>query len=179
PPIVKKVAELGMPAMALTDFTNLCGLVKFYGTAHSSGVKPIIGADFKMQSDEFGEELTQVTLLAADNVGYKNLTLLISKAYLRGHVQHHPVIDKAWLAEMSEGLIVLSGGKSGEIGRGLLKGNRQIVQGCVDFYKQHFPDRFYLELLRTGRPDEETYLHFAVELAEQQDLPVVATNEVV
>ncbi len=179
PPIVKKVAELGMPAMALTDFTNLCGLVKFYGTAHGSGVKPIIGADFKMQSDEFGEELTQVTLLAADNVGYKNLTLLISKAYLRGHVQHHPVIDKAWLAEMSEGLIVLSGGKSGEIGRGLLKGNRQIVQGCVDFYKQHFPDRFYLELLRTGRPDEETYLHFAVELAEQQDLPVVATNEVV
>ncbi|PLX59042.1 MAG: DNA polymerase III subunit alpha, partial [Vibrio alginolyticus] len=164
---------------ALTDFTNLCGLVKFYGTAHGSGVKPIIGADFKMQSDEFGEELTQVTLLAADNVGYKNLTLLISKAYLRGNVQHHQVIDKAWLAEMSEGLIVLSGGKSGEIGRGLLKGNRQIVQGCVDFYKQHFPDRFYLELLRTGRPDEETYLHFAVELAEQQDLPVVATNEVV
>ncbi|MDW2167743.1 PHP domain-containing protein, partial [Vibrio sp. 2099] len=70
PPIVKKVAELGMPAMALTDFTNLCGLVKFYGTAHGSGVKPIIGADFKMQSDEFGEELTQLTVLAADNAGY-------------------------------------------------------------------------------------------------------------
>ena len=68
PPIVKKVAELGMPAMALTDFTNLCGLVKFYGTAHGSGVKPIIGADFKMQSDEFGEELTQVRSNAALNV---------------------------------------------------------------------------------------------------------------
>ncbi|MCG6505993.1 DNA polymerase III subunit alpha, partial [Vibrio parahaemolyticus] len=179
PPIVKKVAELGMPAMALTDFTNLCGLVKFYGTAHGSGVKPIIGADFKMQSDEFGEELTQLTVLAADNAGYKNLTLLISKAYLRGHVQHQPVIDRAWLAEMSEGLIVLSGAKNGDIGKALLKGNRKLVESCVEFYKQHFQARFYLELIRTGRPDEETYLHFAIDLAEQHDLPVVATNEVV
>ncbi|CAE6891771.1 COG0587 DNA polymerase III [Vibrio sp. B1ASS3] len=179
PPLVKKVAELGMPAMALTDFTNLCGLVKYYGTAHGSGVKPIIGADFKMQSDEFGEELTQLTLLAANNEGYKNLTLLISKAYLRGHVQHQPVLDKAWLAELSEGLIVLSGAKNGEIGKALLKDNRKVVDSCVEFYNQHFPDRFYLELVRTGRPDEETYLHFAIELAEEVELPVVATNEVV
>lgn len=179
PPLVKKVAELGMPAMALTDFTNLCGLVKYYGTAHGSGVKPIIGADFKMQSDEFGEELTQLTLLAANNEGYKNLTLLISKAYLRGHVQHQPVLDKAWLAELSEGLIVLSGAKNGEIGKALLKGNRKVVDSCVEFYNQYFPDRFYLELVRTGRPDEETYLHFAIELAEEFELPVVATNEVV
>ncbi|MET2899379.1 DNA polymerase III subunit alpha [Vibrio rotiferianus] len=179
PPLVKKVAELGMPAMALTDFTNLCGLVKYYGTAHGSGVKPIIGADFKMQSDEFGEELTQLTLLAANNEGYKNLTLLISKAYLRGHVQHQPVLDKAWLAELSEGLIVLSGAKNGEIGKALLKGNRKVVDSCVEFYNQYFPDRFYLELVRTGRSDEETYLHFAVELAEETQLPVVATNEVV
>ncbi|WP_029823709.1 DNA polymerase III subunit alpha, partial [Vibrio parahaemolyticus] len=101
------------------------------------------------------------------------------KAYLRGHVQHQPVIDRAWLAEMSEGLIVLSGAKNGDIGKALLKGNRKLVESCVEFYKQHFPDRFYLELIRTGRPDEETYLHFAIDLAEQHDLPVVATNEVV
>ncbi|EDP59106.1 DNA polymerase III subunit alpha [Vibrio sp. AND4] len=179
PPLVKKVAELGMPAMALTDFTNLCGLVKYYGAAHGNGVKPIIGADFKMQSDEFGEELTQLTLLAANNEGYKNLTLLISKAYLRGHVQHQPVIDKTWLAELSEGLIVLSGAKNGEIGKALLKGNRTVAESCVAFYQEYFPDRFYLELVRTGRPDEETYLHFAVEFANETQLPVVATNEVV
>lgn len=179
PPLVKKVAELGMPAVALTDFTNLCGLVKFYGTAHGCGVKPIIGADFLMQSAEFGDELTKLTVLAADNVGYKNLTLLISKAYLRGHVQHQPVIDKEWLVELSEGVILLSGGKSGEIGRALLKGNQKVVSDCVEFYQTHFPDRFYLELTRTGRADEETYLHFALELAEQADLPVVATNDVV
>ncbi|EGR0409775.1 DNA polymerase III subunit alpha [Vibrio cholerae] len=179
PPLVKKVAAMGMPAMALTDFTNLCGLVKFYSTAHNCGVKPIIGADFILQSEEFGDELTKLTLLAKNNVGYKNLTLLISKAYLRGHVQHQPVIDKAWLVEHAEGLIVLSGGKSGEVGRALLKGNQQQVERCIEFYQTHFADHFYLELIRTGRADEESYLHFALDVAEQYDLPVVATNEVV
>ncbi|MDP4495040.1 DNA polymerase III subunit alpha [Vibrio cholerae] len=179
PPLVKKVAAMGMPAMALTDFTNLCGLVKFYSTAHNCGVKPIIGADFTLQSEEFGDELTKLTLLAKNNVGYKNLTLLISKAYLRGHVQHQPVIDKAWLVEHAEGLIVLSGGKSGEVGRALLKGNQQQVERCIEFYQTHFADHFYLELIRTGRADEESYLHFALDVAEQFDLPVVATNEVV
>ncbi|MDV7105047.1 DNA polymerase III subunit alpha [Vibrio sp. TH_r3] len=179
PPLVKKVAELGMPAMALTDFTNLCGLVKFYFTAHGCGVKPIIGADFVMQSDEFGDELTTLTILAKDNKGYNNLTLLISEAYQRGHIQHRPVIDKEWLINHKEGLIVLSGGKTGEIGKALLKGNQTLVNKCVDFYQTYFPDHFYLELTRTGRVDEESYLHFAIELAENTELPVVATNEVV
>ncbi|NOJ07988.1 DNA polymerase III subunit alpha [Vibrio splendidus] len=179
PPLVKKVAEMGMPALALTDFTNLCGLVKFYGTAHGCGIKPIIGADFLMQSPEFGDELTKLTVIATSNKGYNNLTLLISKAYLRGHVQHQPVIDKEWLIEHAEGLILLSGAKEGEIGKALLKGNRELVASSVEFYKTYFADRFYLELIRTGRPDEESYLHFALELAEQEDLPVVATNEVV
>ncbi|MGL4380312.1 MAG: DNA polymerase III subunit alpha [Vibrio sp.] len=178
-PLVKKVAAMGMPAIALTDFTNLCGLVKFYSTAHHCGIKPIIGADFMLQSQEFGDELTKLTLLAKDNLGYKNLTLLISKAYLRGHVQHQPVLDKAWLVEHAAGLIVLSGGKSGEIGHALLKGNQQQVAQCVAFYQTHFADHFYLELIRTGRADEESYLHFALEVAEQYQLPVVATNEVV
>ncbi|MFV0575537.1 MAG: DNA polymerase III subunit alpha [Vibrio sp.] len=179
PPLVKKVAELGMPAMALTDFTNLCGLVKFYSTAHSCGVKPIVGADFTLQSEEFADELTKITVLAKDNVGYKNLTLLISEAYQRGHVQHQPVIDKSWLVNHKEGLIILSGGRTGEIGRALLKGNQPLVEQCVEFYQTHFPDHFYLELTRTGRPDEESYLHFALDIAEQYELPVVATNEVV
>lgn len=179
PPLVKKVAAMGMPAMALTDFTNLCGLVKFYGTAHGCGVKPIVGADFLVRSEEFGDELTRLTVLAKDNVGYKNLTLLISDAYLRGHVQNQPVIDKEWLIKYAEGLILLSGAKGGDIGRALLKGNQALVEKCVAFYQTHFTDNFYLELVRTGRADEENYLHFALELAEQADLPVVATNDVV
>ncbi|KLV08514.1 DNA polymerase III subunit alpha [Photobacterium aquae] len=178
PPLVKKVAEMGMPAMALTDFTNLCGLVKFYFAAHGAGMKPIIGADFKVMSDDMGDELCDLTILAADNEGYKNLTLLISEAYQRGHVQHLPVIDKEWLIGHKQGLILLSGGKSGDVGKALLKGNKQLTDKCVAFYQTHFPDAYYLELVRTGRPDEEAYLHFAVELAEEAGLPVVATNDV-
>lgn len=178
PPLVKKVAEMGMPAMAITDFTNLCGVVKFFSTAHGCGIKPIVGADFLVQSDEFGDELTKLTILAADNAGYKNLTLLISKAYLRGHIQNQPVLDKSWLIEHAEGILLLGGGKSGDVGKALLKGNTQLVEQCVDFYQQYFSNRYYIELMRTGRADEENYLHFAVELAEQKDLPVVATNDV-
>ncbi|WP_305407566.1 DNA polymerase III subunit alpha [Photobacterium leiognathi subsp. mandapamensis] len=177
-PIVKKASDLGMPALAITDFTNLCGLVKFYFAAHDAGMKPIIGADFKVQSAEMGDELFELTILAANNEGYKNLTLLISEAYQRGHVQHLPVIDKEWLINHREGLIVLSGGKNGDVGKALLKGNQKMVDSFISFYKTHFPDSYYLELVRTGRADEEAYLHFAVELAEKENLPVVATNDV-
>ncbi|MCG3865579.1 MULTISPECIES: DNA polymerase III subunit alpha [unclassified Photobacterium] len=177
-PIVKKASDLGMPALAMTDFTNLCGLVKFYFAAHDAGMKPIIGADFKVQSAEMGDELFELTILAANNEGYKNLTLLISEAYQRGHVQHQPVIDKEWLVNHREGLIILSGGKNGDVGKALLKGNQKMVDSFVAFYQTHFPDSYYLELVRTGRADEEAYLHFAIELAEKADLPVVATNDV-
>ncbi|MGR5242262.1 DNA polymerase III subunit alpha [Photobacterium damselae] len=177
-PIIKKASELQMPALAITDFTNLCGLVKFYYASHDAGIKPIIGADFKVQSEELGDELFDLTILAANNEGYKNLTLLISEAYQRGHVQHQPVIDKEWLIKHKDGLILLSGGKTGDVGKALLKGNQNMVEQCVAFYQTYFPDSYYLELVRTGRSDEEAYLHFAIELAEKAQLPVVATNDV-
>lgn len=178
-PIVEAVAEQQMPAMALTDQTNFCGAVKLYGAAHGKGVKPIIGADFWVHSDILGNELTRLVILSKDNTGYQNITQLISKAYLRGHVQGGPVIERDWLVEHKEGIIILSGGREGDIGRALLKGNRQMVEEMVAFYKEHFTDHYFLELIRTHRQDEETYLHMAVELAAEFDLPVVATNEVV
>ncbi|TFF76082.1 DNA polymerase III subunit alpha [Aeromonas taiwanensis] len=178
-PIVSAAAANNMPALALTDQMNMCGLVRFYGSAHGKGIKPLVGADFWVQSDELGDEQFRLTLLAMDNDGYQNITLLISRGYQRGHVQGRPVIDKAWLAEHAKGVIVLSGGREGDVGKFLLKGNRQMVEQCLAFYQAHFPDAYYLELLRTGRPDEEVYLHMAVALATEFALPVVATNEVV
>ncbi|MBW3804550.1 DNA polymerase III subunit alpha [Aeromonas jandaei] len=178
-PIVGAAAADNMPAIALTDQMNMCGLVRFYGAAHGKGIKPIVGADFWVQSDELGDEQFRLTLLAMDNEGYQNITLLISRGYQRGHVQGRPVIDKAWLAEHAKGVIVLSGGREGDVGKFLLKGNRQMTEQCVAFYQTHFPDAYYLELLRTGRSDEEVYLHMAVAIATEFELPVVATNEVV
>ncbi|PSJ46100.1 DNA polymerase III subunit alpha [Zobellella endophytica] len=178
-PITRRVKELGYPALALTDQMNLCGLVRFYGDAHGKGLKPIVGTDIWVQGEELGEQLFRLTLLAMDNTGYQNITLLISRAYERGHVQHRPLVDKAWLAEHGEGIIILSGAREGDVGIGLLKGNDALVDRCIAFYRQHFGDRYYLELLRTERPDEESYLHMAVALAAREGLPVVATNEVV
>ena len=178
-PIVKKIAAMNMPAMALTDQGNLCGLVKYYGGAHGNGIKPIIGADMWVSSDELGDDLYRLTVLCMNNDGYQNLTMLISKAYLRGKVQDKSVIKREWLAEHAEGLILLSGNKDGDIGKALLKGNQEQVRQFVTFYQEHFHQRFYLELVRTGRADEDAYIHMAVQLAEQAGLPVVATNDVV
>ncbi|WP_394221885.1 DNA polymerase III subunit alpha [Alteromonas gracilis] len=177
-PILGKVAALDMPAVAITDQMNMCGLVKFYSEAHNLGIKPIIGTDFWVTNEAFGDELFRLTLIAMNNEGYKNITVLISKAYLRGHLSHRAVIDQEWLAEHAEGVIVLSGAQHGDVGVGLMKNNAKILDSALEFYQTHFPDRFYLELIRTGRQGEEDYLHLAVELAEQRGLPVVATNEV-
>ena len=162
-PIIACAADLNMPALALTDQTNLCGLVKYYHAAHGAGIKPIIGSDFWVRSDELGEELSRLVILSTNNTGYKNLTELISKAYMRGHLQNKAVIDKAWLVEFKEGLIILSGAREGDIGKALLKGNNELALEMLNFYQSHFNDYFYVELIRTGRNDEENYLHLAVD----------------
>ena len=178
-PIVAKAEELHMPAIALTDQMNLCGLVKFYHATHGAGIKPIIGADFWVQSDLLEDELSRIVVIACDNDGYKNLTELMSKGYLRGHIQNKAIIDRDWLIDYKKGLILLSGAREGDIGKALLKNNVAMAQEMAAFYQTHFPESYYLELIRTGREDEETYLHLAVDFAAQNDLPVVATNEVV
>ena len=177
-PLVKKVASMNMPAMAITDFTNLCGLVKFYGSAHGAGVKPIVGADFLMESELLGDELASLTILARNNTGYQNLTQLISEAYQKGYGSLGPTIQRDWLVNHKEGLIILSGGRKGDVGKFLLRGNSALVDQALEFWQTHFPDSFYLELIRTGRQDEESYLHAAVQLATEKSLPVVATNDV-
>lgn len=178
-PICEAVADAGMPALAITDQMNFCGLVRYYGAAHKLGLKPLIGCDFWVQADYPESELFRLTALAMDNDGYQQITQLISKAYLRGNIKGKPVIDKDWLKEHNQGIILLSGGRQGDIGQALIRGHDSPLDTALDFYQQYFPNRFYLELVRTGRPQEEDYLHKAVALAGETELPVVATNEVV
>ncbi|MBT0724358.1 DNA polymerase III subunit alpha [Rosenbergiella sp. S61] len=176
--LVKKAASLGMPALGITDHMNLCGLVKFYGAALGAGVKPIIGADLKVINPLLGDEPTQLTVLAANNDGYQNLTLLISKAYQRGYGHQGPIVDQQWLIEHASGLILLSGGFKGDVGYSLLRGNLALAEQCIAFYQEYFPDNYYLELTRTGRNEEESYLHQALQLAVKHQIPVVASNDV-
>ncbi|WP_404399567.1 DNA polymerase III subunit alpha [Idiomarina seosinensis] len=178
-PICEAVAANGMPALAVTDQMNFCGLVQYYGAAHQHGLKPLIGADLWVRADYPVDETFRLTALALNNAGYQQLIQLISRAYLRGHVGGKPVIDKDWLAEHNEGILLLSGAREGDVGRALLKQHEKQLHQCLEFYQHYFPDRYYLELIRSGRADEEDYLHKAVALAGEQQLPVVATNEVV
>ncbi|MDB4352592.1 DNA polymerase III subunit alpha [Porticoccaceae bacterium] len=177
-PLAKAVADLGMPAVALTDFNNFFAAVKFYKATQGSGVKPILGADL-LVLDESGEgSPSQLVLLVKDQIGYANLTKLISKAYQEGQRQGVPHIKKSWLGELSDGLIALSGGRNGEIGVALVSSRVDDAATALEEFMVLFGDRFYLELQRTGRPEEEDYLHAAVELAARYNCPVVATNDV-
>ncbi len=176
-PLAAKVADMGMPAVAITDFNNFFGLIKFYKAVQGAGVKPILGADVLLSDQDEGTA-TQLVLLAADLKGYKNLTQLISRAYLEGQRQAVPIIDKSWLSTHSEGLIALSGGRGGEVGVALVSGRDADAEKALCQMMAIFPDRFYLELQRTHRADEEDYIHSAVALAQRCECPVVATNDV-
>ena len=177
-PLVKKIADLAMPAVALTDFNNFFGAVKFYKAAQAAGVKPILGADLLVLEESGEGSPTQLVLLVKDQAGYSNLTKLISRAYQEGQRQGVPYIKRSWLADVSDGLIALSGGRGGEIGVALVSGRTADAERILGEFMQLFGDRFYLELQRTGRAEEEDYLHAAVELAAKYQCPVVATNDV-
>lgn len=178
-PIVGAAKKQQMAALALTDQMNMCGMVRFYSTCNEAGIKPIVGCDLWVQHPLLPGESLRLLALAADNTGHQNLTMLISKAYLRGQIDGRAQIEHDWLSEHQAGVILLSGGRQGPLGKALLKGNAGTVEQLVQFYQQHFPERFFLELIRTGRPEEDQYTQLAVTLAEDTGLPVVATNEVV
>ncbi len=176
-PLVKTLRELGMPAVAVTDQGNLFALVKFYRAALAEGIKPIIGVDVWIPQDS--DSSSRLVLLCQNDTGYRNLTRLISKSYLEGQQKGIPYLHRHWLtSKNTEGLIALSGGRQGDIGQALLAGHSPLATQRLEEWQALFPQRFYLELQRTGRPQEEEYIHAAVELALTHQVPVVATNEV-
>ncbi|GHD54935.1 DNA polymerase III subunit alpha [Vreelandella hamiltonii] len=177
-PLVSTTAERGMPALALTDETNLFGLVKFYKAAQGAGLKPIIGSDLWLANPHDEAHPYRITLLAMNQDGYRNLTELISKGWTHGQRQGRAILDKQWVLAQSDGLIALSGGRDGDIGRHLLSEHEREARQLLEEWQQAFPDRFYLELVRTGRPLEEACVHASVKLAIETNTPVVATNDV-
>lgn len=175
-PLVKAAAAAGMPAVAVTDVSNLFAAVKFYKAATAAGIKPIIGADVWLRRGP--DEITRLVLLCQNDAGYRNLTRLVSRSYIEGRQRDLALIDFNWLTGATDGLIALSAGRDGDLGRALLNGNTAQAERYLDDWQRLFPERFYLEVQRTGRPNEERYLQAAVDLAIAHDLPVVATNDV-
>ena len=177
-PLIKAVSDAGMPAVAVTDQSNMSSLVKFYTNAQKGGVKPICGADVWLASAEEDGPLTRMTLLVMTPEGYRNLTELISLGFTAGQHNDLAILQRDWLKNASAGLIALSGAKEGEVGLALLAGETAKAEQYAAEWQAVFSDRFYLELQRTQRPGDEEHVHAAVALATRLDVPVVATNDV-
>ena len=177
-PALERVAELGMPAVAITDHHNFFGLVKAYKAAADLGVKLIAGADVHLVDPLDQGRHHELCFLAQNERGYRNLMLLLSRSYQQGQYLGRPRVEQDWIAEYAEGVIALSGGRRGDIGQALLNGREDDARAAIERWQHCFADRFYLELQRTGRADEERYLHAAVDLASRYSCPVVATNDV-
>ena len=177
-PLAKQAAKMGMPAVAVTDQSNLFALVKFYKAAMAEGVKPIVGADVWVHNEAEPASPYRLTLLAQNQEGYRALTELISRGYQENQRQGVPMLMADWLETRHEGLIALSGGREGQIGRALLAGNIDEARRELERGLALFGDRFYVELQRTGRPREEEYIDLAVDLCAEFGAPPVATNDV-
>jgi DNA polymerase-3 subunit alpha len=177
-PLVKAAAGAGMPAVAVTDQSNLCALVKFYKAAMSAGIKPICGADIWLSGRGEDGPLSRMTLLVMNPQGYRNLTELVSRGWSEGQHNGLVILQRDWVMAANEGLIALSGAKEGEIGQALLAGDEATAQALLREWQSVFADRYYLELQRTARVHDEEHVHAAVALALKLGAPLVASNDV-
>jgi DNA polymerase-3 subunit alpha len=176
--LVDRARELGMPAVAVTDQHNLFALVKFYRAAEAAGIKPIVGADVLIRTPQDPDHVSRLVLLCQDRQGYLNLCKLLSLAYQEG--QHHgmPFVRPDWIDDCAGGLIALSAGRDGDIGQAILAGHPNRARQLAVDWARRFPDRFYIELQRTGRDQEQQYENHALNIAASLGLPVVASNDV-
>ena len=174
---VASAAADGQPALAISDLNNLFGAVKFYKTARGKGVKPILGAEIVLEG-EGGQPPARLVLLVQGSQGYLNLSELLARAWTRNAAKGQALCTWAWLEELSPGLIALSGAQAGPVGLALMRGDEAGAADLALRLAGVFPHRFYLEIQRAGRPEDETHVAAAVPLAARLNLPVVATHPV-
>ncbi len=177
-PLVAAVAQ-SMPAVALTDQSNLMGAVKFYRASLAAGVKPILAVDALIAEGVEDDHPHKLVLLSQGERGYKNLCELVSRSYTEGQRRGVARLQREWLtARSTEGLIALSAAQQGDVGRALIDDRDDDAYACLKAWRGLFGDRYYLELQRTGREHESRYLQSACQLAAATDTAVVATNDV-
>ena len=184
--LMQRAAELEMPALAITDHGVMFGAVDFYKQGLEAGVKPIIGTELYMApgsrfakgNRRAGDDpYYHLTLLAETQQGYRNLMKLVSRAYLEGY-WYKPRADKELLAELSQGLICLSGCLGAEVNQLLLAGRRDDALAAAAEHRDIFgPDSYFIELQDHGIADQHRTNGDLIWIAEQLDLRLVVTND--
>ncbi len=142
PELVRKAAEYGMPAIAVTDHLNLFSMVKFYRAAERAGIKPIVGADLVIIDPQL--QRSRLTILCQDRQGYLSLCQLLSRAYMEGQINGRPHVHREWMDDSADGLIALSG-PGGDIGQALYNNHPNRAEALMGSWRDLFGDRFYLE----------------------------------
>jgi DNA polymerase-3 subunit alpha len=186
--VVAAAAANGQPALAITDLNNLFGAVKFYKAARGAGVKPLLGAEVTLQGftevtpgampGSHQPPAPRVVLLVQDTQGYLNLSELLARAWTRNDGRSGALIQREWLSELNGGLILLAGAQAGPVGQALMQGDPQRAADIALQLASVFTHRFYIELQRAGRADDERHVLAAAQLAARLKLPVVATHPV-
>jgi len=177
--VVQAAADDQQPALAITDLSNLFGAIKFYKAAREKGVQPILGAEIFLEG--LGADplaLSRVMVLVQSSQGYLNLSELLARAWTQNMVKTNAVVKLAWLQELSEGLILLSGAQAGPVGQALVQGDTSRAAEIALQLASIFTHRFYLEIQRAGRPEDNAHVVAAVKLASRLSLPVVATHPI-
>ena len=170
--LVKAAKADNQLALAISDLSNLYATVKFYKACLDAGIKPIIGSEVWLENDS-----TTVTLLASNQVGYKNLTNIVSKGFVDGQVMGKPIIQRDWIFERSEGVIVLFTEKS-DVGQAMLSGHPEKADSLLQQWQTTFADRVYFAIKRTQRANEDRFIEQAIRMSNAFDVPIIAHNDV-
>ena len=172
PDLVKAAASDEMPALAITDLSNLHAAVKFYNKTLAKGIKPILGSTIRLNDASH-----RATLLAMTKKGWRGLTEIVSRGYIEGQQLSIPCVQKEWVLEQSQDLIVLLGLHS-DVGEMLVSAYPEKAEPLLEQWIEKFGNRVYLALTRTQRPMEEDFIQEAVKLAAKYNIGVVALNDV-
>ena len=177
PELISRVRELGQPAVALTDLCNVFGLIKFYKAARGAGLKPIAGSDVWMTNESDRDKPFRILLLVSNEQGYRNLCEILTKAWLSNTHGARAEVRREWV-EQSEGLIVLSGGRLGDVGQALLTGRQDAARALVKRWRACMGDRYFLELQRTEHDEDWICSQDTLDLALELNVAVVATHPI-
>ncbi|SDY08957.1 DNA polymerase III subunit alpha [Acinetobacter kyonggiensis] len=172
PDLIKAAVNDEMPALALTDLSNLHAAVKFYKKCLDKGIKPIMGSNIRLNDAEH-----KVTLLSMTNKGWRSLTEIVSRGFIEGQQLDIPCVQKEWVLEQNQDIIALLGMHS-DVGKMLNSSNPQKAEPLLEEWIEKFGNRVYLALTRTDRPDEENFIAGAIKLAQKYNIGVVAHNDV-